>query len=145
MVGNFLKKETTKMKNRVFLGGTCNNTTWRDELIENTTCDYFNPVVKDWTPECQEIEKDEKTNKCNIHLYVITSAMTGTFSIAEAVDSSRINNKITILHVIPQGFEGHALKSLKAVVDLVKDNGGIAYIDEDLNRTAQLLSNIGEE
>jgi len=133
------------MKNRVFLGGTCNGTTWRNELIESISCDYFNPVVEDWTPECQENEKDEKNNKCNIHLYVITSAMTGSFSIAEAIDSSKTDKKLTILHVIPEGFEGHSLKSLYAVVDMVRDNGGIAYVDSDLNRTAHLLDNIGEE
>lgn len=133
------------MKTRIFLGGTCNNTTWRDELIKNIRCDYFNPVVEDWTPECQEIEKDEKENKCNIHLYVITSAMTGTFSIAEVVDSSLKKGKIAILHIMPQGFEGHALKSLYAVADMVRDNGGIAYVDEELIRTANLLNSIAED
>jgi hypothetical protein len=33
------------MKNKVFLGGTCENTTWRKELIDNLKVDYFNPVV----------------------------------------------------------------------------------------------------
>ncbi len=51
---------------KVFLGGTCNKTTWREELIPLLTIDYFNPVVKDWTPECQEIEKQQK-ELCNIH------------------------------------------------------------------------------
>ena len=39
------------MSNRIFLGGTCNGTTWRDELIKGLTVDYFNPVVEDWTEE----------------------------------------------------------------------------------------------
>ena len=63
--------------NRIFLGGTCAQTTWRDELIEkmsrdNYEAEWFNPVVKNWTPECQENEENEKNNKCNVHLYVIT-------------------------------------------------------------------------
>ena len=37
--------------NRIFLGGTCAETTWRDELIEQLEVDYFNPVVKNWTEE----------------------------------------------------------------------------------------------
>ena len=41
---------------KVFLGGTCNNSTWRDTLIPLLKIDYFNPVVDDWTPECQEQE-----------------------------------------------------------------------------------------
>jgi len=76
--------------NRIFLGGTCAETTWRDELIEglkNYDVEWFNPVVKDWTPECQAIEEDEKNNKCNVHLYVITPEMIGVYSIAEIVNS----------------------------------------------------------
>ena len=76
---------------KIFLGGTCTNTTWRDELIpylEKFNVEYFNPVVKNWTPECQEIEEDEKNHKCNIHLYVITKEMQGTYSIAEIINSA---------------------------------------------------------
>lgn len=76
--------------NRIFLGGTCAETTWRDELIKklrNFNCEWFNPVVKNWTPECQEIEEDEKNNKCNVHLYIITPEMKGVYSIAEIINS----------------------------------------------------------
>lgn len=76
--------------NRIFLGGTCAETTWRDELIEGLKqydVEWFNPVVKDWTPECQAIEEDEKNNKCNVHLYVITTEMIGVYSIAEIINS----------------------------------------------------------
>lgn len=39
--------ETKEIWNkRVFLGGTCNESTWRDELIKKLKIDYFNPVVK---------------------------------------------------------------------------------------------------
>lgn len=31
----------------IFLGGTCNNSTWRDELIPKLTNKYYNPVVED--------------------------------------------------------------------------------------------------
>lgn len=84
------KKIFTTMKNRIFLGGTCAETTWRSELIpmlRNFDCEWFNPVVDDWTPECQAIEEDEKNNKCNVHLYVITSQMIGVYSIAEIINS----------------------------------------------------------
>jgi PHP family Zn ribbon phosphoesterase len=77
-------------KNRIFLGGTCADTTWRDDLIiglKSYDCEWFNPVVKDWTPECQIIEEDEKNNKCNVHLYVLTPEMKGVYSIAEIINS----------------------------------------------------------
>ena len=48
------------MKNKVFLGGTCNESTWRVELIPLLKIDYFNPVVEDWTPECQAEEERQE-------------------------------------------------------------------------------------
>lgn len=129
------------MKNRIFLGGTCNGTTWREQLISALNqVDYFNPVVNDWTPECQQKEYVEKEDKCNIHFYCITSAMTGVFSIAEVIDSVHNKSKTTILHVIPDGFDTRQLKSLKAVVDLVQLRGGIAYIDPELHRSVRVIN-----
>lgn len=128
------------MKNKVFLGGTWNETTWRDELIAVLDVDYFNPVVDDWTEECQLIEEIEKAERCNIHLYVITSDMIGSFSIAEAIESSMTADIHTIFHVIPDGFGRQKLKSLEAVAGMVSKHGGIAYIDEELHRTARVIN-----
>ena len=128
------------MKNRIFLGGTCAETTWRTELEKVLIVPSFNPVVEDWTPECQDEERLQKNNLCNIHLYVITKEMQGVFSIAEVIDSTHQKGKRTILHVIPDGFEKGQLKSLSAVCDMVNINGGIAYIDSELNRTARVIN-----
>jgi hypothetical protein len=128
------------MKNRIFLGGTCAETTWRTELEKVLTVPSFNPVVEDWTPECQDEERLQKNNLCNIHLYVITKEMQGVFSIAEVIDSTHQKGKRTILHVIPDGFKKSQLKSLSAVCDMVNINGGTAYIDSELNRTARVIN-----
>ena len=80
---------------KVFLGGTCNESTWRNELIpllENAGVEYFNPVVDNWTPECQEEEYHQK-EICDLHLYLITKKMKGVFSIAEAVASCQFIQK----------------------------------------------------
>jgi len=128
-------------KNKIFLGGTCAETTWRNELISKlNSIPYFNPVVEDWTPECQAIERQEKEFECNIHFYCITKEMQGVFSIAEVVDSVHNRFKRTILHVIPDGFEKGQVKSLQAVVDLINSRGGIAYIDNDLSRSARVIN-----
>ena len=124
---------------KIFLGGTCNNSTWRDQIERLVQVEMFNPVVEDWNEECQDIEMDEKENKCDVHLYVITSPKS-IFSIAEVIDSVHIKSKVTILHVIPDGFDKWQLKHAQAIVDLVKLRGGIAYIDEELNRTARVLN-----
>ena len=115
--------------NRIFLGGTCAETTWRDELIKglvNYDCEWFNPVVKDWTPECQVIEEDEKNNKCNVHLYVITPEMKGVYSIAEIINScwqaqlygTKVNN---VVFVVLGEWDKGQKKSFEATLRLCKD------------------------
>ena len=128
--------------NKIFLGGTCNNSTWRNDLIPNLKVPYFNPVVEDWTPEDQEKEILEKEMWCNVHFYMITSAMKGVFSIAEVIDSVHNNSKITVLQVDPTGFEEFQLKSLKAVIDLVRSRGGIAFMDDNKVRTFTVLNEL---
>lgn len=77
----------------VFLGGTCNESTWRKELIEMLECSYFNPVVEDWTPDCIEEEYKQKSI-ADYQLYVITPEATGCFSIADLIDASnKVPNK----------------------------------------------------
>jgi len=128
-------------KQKVFLGGTCAGTTWRDQLAMLLQVDWFNPVVDDWTPDCQAIEEAEKAVNCNIHLYVITSAMIGVFSIAEVIESACTPGKITILHVLPSGFSEAQVRSLNAVADMVVKHGGIAYVDDALTRSARVINN----
>jgi hypothetical protein len=63
-------------KKKVFLGGTCNESQWRKELIPMSSIDYFNPVVPEWTPECMEEERRQR-EPCDHCLYVITPLMMG--------------------------------------------------------------------
>lgn len=67
---------------KVFLGGTCNESEWRNYLIKLLTIDYFNPVVDDWTEECMAEERKQR-EICDYCLYTITPKMTGVYSIAE--------------------------------------------------------------
>lgn len=128
---------------KVFLGGTYNNTTWRDEIIPLLEVNYFNPIVEDWTPDCKAIEDSEKVYKCNIHAYVITSAMIGVYSIAEMVASSFDACKITYVQIVPDGFDKGQIKSLQACVDLINNETfGSAIISSDLNI---LINNINHE
>ena len=126
-------------KNKVFLGGTCFGRDWRKELMPNIQVDHYNPLVEDWTEDDRAIEKDEQENKCNIHLYVITSPKS-IFSIAEAVQSSHMSNKSTILHVVPSDFSKEELKHMNQICELVKRNGAVVYIDNDLLRTAKVIN-----
>lgn len=127
--------------NKVFLGGTCNESTWRQELIELLEVDFFNPVVEDWTPECVEEENKEKYERCDILLFVITSKMTGVYSIAEMVESCFLEDKMTVYNIIPDGFDEGQLRSLKAVEGILKRNGALGFIGNDMKRLANILNN----
>lgn len=113
---------------KVFLGGTCNDSNWRDYIIGHLKIDYFNPVVEDWTPECME-EEIRQRKECDVVLYVITPRMTGVYSIAEAVDDSNKQPEKTIFCFIQKDcgeyFSDGQIKSLTAVGEMVKNNGGI--------------------
>lgn len=126
---------------KVFLGGTCNESTWRNELIPLLKVDYFNPVVEDWTEDCVERENDEKYNKCNSLLFVITSAMTGVYSIAEMVESCFLENKTVVYNIIPDGFDEGQMRSLKAVEKILKRNGALGFTGNDIKRLANILNN----
>ena len=116
-------------RKKVFLGGTCNGSTWRNELIPLLKIDYFNPVVEDWTPECQAEEIKERKD-CDFCLYVITPKMLGFYSIAEAVDDSNKRPGKIIFAVLHYDdgplFSEKQMKSLVAVSDMIARNGGIS-------------------
>ncbi len=112
---------------KVFLGGTCNDSKWRDHVMKNLKMDYFNPVVEDWTPECQAEEIKQRA-ECDWVLYVISPVMTGVYSIAEAVDDSNKRPSKTIFCYIRvdggKAFYPGQCKSLNMVANMVIDNGG---------------------
>ena len=126
---------------KVFLGGTCNESTWRDELIPMLKIGYFNPVVEDWTPECMA-EEIKQREKCDYVLYVITPKMIGVYSIAEVVDDSNKQPEKTFFVTLPKDqekiFTKGQLKSLKSVADMVVKNGG--QVTDSLIEIAELLN-----
>jgi len=125
---------------KIFLGGTCNNSTWRDQLIPQLKVDYFNPVVADWTPEAQAEEERQK-DLCNVHLYVISKEIIGFFSIAEVIDSCYRKDKRTIFYGLLDGFDVHQQKSLYAVSQLAAQRGAAgAAISTDLDILVQMLN-----
>jgi len=113
---------------KVFLGGTCTNSKWRDKLIPMLNINYFNPVVKNWTPECQKEELRQRET-CDFVLYTLTRTYSA-YSIAEVVDDSHKRPERTIVCVINEDVNDKPvlskrdLKGLDAVARLVESNGG---------------------
>lgn len=127
---------------KIFLGGTCNNSTWRDALIPMLNIDYFNPVVEDWTPKDQEIEILERET-CDYCLYAISPKMKGVYSIAEVIEDSNKRPEKTLFIFFStdnvDSFNGDQLKSLTAVGDMVKRNGGKVF--SNLEEIAEYVNN----
>lgn len=117
---------------KVFLGGTCNDSKWRVELIQNLKIDYFNPVVDNWTEEDMKNEIVQRQT-CDFVLYVITPLMTGVYSIAEVIDDSNKRPEKTIFCFTLRDnnddgkykfFSEGQIKSLNQVGKMVEENGG---------------------
>ena len=127
---------------KVFLGGTCNGSKWRDLLIPKLNIDYFNPVVEDWDEEAQKKEVYEREH-CDYVLYVITPKMKGVYSIAEVVEDSIKRPQKTLFFYLEvdqkQEFDQHQLKSLKQVANMVKNNG--AKVFENSKELINFLNN----
>lgn len=141
-------------KRKVFLGGTCNESQWRDNLIPLLTIDYFNPVVEDWTEECMAEERRQRET-CDFCLYVITPLMTGVYSIAEVIDDSNKRPDKTIFcfvntdfvdaineyGILRKTFDYGQIKSLDQVGKMVERNGGKYF--RSLTDVADYLNSSG--
>ena len=110
---------------KVFLGGTITSD-WRTYLmpyLDDIGVDYFNPIVEDWTPQCQIEEEWQKLEECDVHLYLISPKMKGLYSIAETIDSCA-NGVITIFaYTVCDGetsFDTAQVKSLDAIGSMVE-------------------------
>lgn len=138
---------------KVFLGGTCNGSLWRNALITDLKIDYFNPVVDDWTPECMA-EEIKQREECDFCLYVITPRMTGAYSIAEVVYDACFRPEKTVFCVVqfdqdfddPQNasitYDEHMKKSLGQVAKMVEGCG--AKVFQTLQSTADYLNSFAE-
>ena len=84
----------------VFLGGTCNGSVWRNDLLRMLTdkVKAFNPVVSVWDERAKFEEKYHRDHD-DVRLYCITPAMSGVYSIAEVVDDSNKRPENTI-HIV---------------------------------------------
>ena len=115
---------------KVFLGGTCNDSTWRNRIIPMLTVESFNPVVVDWTPECQA-EEVRQRQECAVVLYCITPLMVGAYSVAEAVDDSNKQPERTVVVLLREDdgakFGAAQWRSLQAVAHMVTCNGGAVF------------------
>lgn len=142
---------TKKTGYDIFLGGTTNGSTWRDEFINiltsvNPKLKCFNPVVDDWTQECIYLENFVKSH-AKYHVYVLTPRMRGVYSIAEMIDSVHDTSKkvVVYIHNIDKDDDGNEFcwdpqikNSITAVTNMVSEHGG--YVAKSLIDVAESIS-----
>lgn len=153
IVTNKIIVESEKKRKKVFLGGTCAESKWREKLILKLEIDYFNPVVEDWTEDCMA-EEIKQRKSCDYVLYVITPNMEGVYSIAEVVDDSNKRPDKTVFcflkkdkkgqefghsyEIVDTDFTKGQIKSLKQVTKMVEENG--AKVCDSLKDVASYLN-----
>lgn len=135
-------------KMTMFMGGTCAGSTWRDELVtklDAKNIDAFNPVVDNWTPECQTLEDEHKEND-DILLFVLTPESKSIYSWVEVALAASKQPERTVLCVLRERdgktYEGHEEKAVLKSIKDIKETGTVVVGNlEDLAKHLNTRAN----
>ncbi len=124
-------------KSHVFLGGSCNPTTWRMDVaipaLEAAGVSYYNPQVEDWTPELVEVEANAKA-EAEVLLFVIDGETRAIASILEATEYMCTGRKVVL--VIEDITDGTMIEGDKVSGRELKDlNRARAYLADVAKRS----------
>ena len=120
------------MKYQVFLGGSCNPTTWRADTaipaLTNAGISFYNPQVDDWSEELVEIEAAAKAEAETL-LFVIDGQTRAIASILEATEYICCGRSVVlVINEIPDNTEidgqcvtGRELKDLNRARSYLAD------------------------
>ncbi|XP_073822953.1 NDT-like domain-containing protein raw isoform X1 [Musca autumnalis] len=96
--------ETTSAPVEVFLGGSCNPTTWRADVaipaLKESGISFYNPQVSDWTPDLIELEHRAK-EKARVLFFVMDSETRASAGAIEAAHIAGQNCKQLVLVLHP--------------------------------------------
>lgn len=130
----------------VFLGGTCNGSTWRDELmpmLESEKISAFNPVVEHWDEKAQAEEDFHKEND-DIMLYVFTPEFKGIYSAFEVAMLSCKNPGSVVCCILNERdgktYEPHVQKNMKKIKKDLLENGTLVL--DSLEEVANYLNSL---
>ncbi len=115
---------------KVFLGGTENDSKWRDEIVPLLEMDYFNPVVSEKTDESLQTEITER-RESDFCLYVLTPKLTNANDINEVVNESFKKPDKTIFCFVKDDegkkFTAAQLAELEKAKESITSNGGLFF------------------
>ncbi|XP_069963180.1 uncharacterized protein raw isoform X2 [Bactrocera oleae] len=99
-----LSKGDTSAPVEVFLGGSCNPTTWRADVaipaLNELGISFYNPQVSDWTPDLIELEHRAK-EKARVLFFVMDSETRASAGAIEAAHIAGQNCKQLVLVLHP--------------------------------------------
>lgn len=142
----------------VFLGGSCNPTTWRKDeaipLLESLGISYFNPQVSEWTADLVAVEHNAKES-ASVLFYVLDRRTRNVVGIIEAANfAGTQRNLVLVTDPYKEGepvagenishVEYEELCSgLSTLHDLVASQGIIVHsnITEGIKWAAKILGN----
>ncbi|XP_055548922.1 uncharacterized protein LOC129732250 isoform X2 [Wyeomyia smithii] len=88
----------------VFLGGSCNPTTWRADVaiptLNRLGISFYNPQVSEWTPDLLELEHRAK-EKAKVLFFVMDSQTRSTAGAIEVAHIAGKNSKHLVLVLLP--------------------------------------------
>ena len=147
----FLDRNSNSLRPIIFLGGTCKETDWRSDFInqwkkldhpKQKGWELFNPIVDDWTPECVKKENQIKSIAM-VNLFVITPEMAGPYSCLEAMycTDNYKSKTVFVIYDANGGFKSNPglLKSLNECANLLKSKGAIVHTISDENGMEELV------
>jgi hypothetical protein len=122
----------------VFLGGSCNPTTWRRDaaipMLEEAGVSYYNPQVEEWSEELVEIEAKAKES-ASVLLFVIGKETRALASVAEAAEYiCRGRNIVMVIEDVPASMCFDGVGPSKA--ELKDLNRGRSYLRDIATRHA---------
>ncbi|XP_076180679.1 uncharacterized protein LOC143153422 isoform X2 [Ptiloglossa arizonensis] len=101
---NNSKSGSKRMAYEVFLGGSCNPTTWRSEIaiptLQSLGITYYNPQVSQWGPELIAQEYEAKQT-AKVLLFVIDNQTRNSAGIIEAAQLAATRRESLILVIYP--------------------------------------------
>lgn len=103
-------------KLQVFLGGSCNPTTWRTDYaipaLTSNNISFYNPQVDVWDDYMIEKENNAKNNS-TILLFVIDTQTRGIMSVCEAIHYITLGKKVVLsLEMYPDVGDPNEVKDI---------------------------------
>lgn len=134
LYGSSVPSNETMVGPEVFLGGSCNPTTWRADVaipkLNELGITFYNPQVSEWTPDLLELEHRAK-EKAKVLFFVMDSQ---TRSAAGAIEVAHIagrNSKHLVLVLLPYKQQQKILNETLTLDEYT-----------DLSRNQQLLKQL---